>query len=60
MGKGKKDGNSFKMEKSFNAIPTLSKTPTYLSPVCGLWKDISGLGLRGGKSPFRGRAGDEL
>lgn len=36
MGKGKKDGNSFKMEKSFNAIPTLSKTPTYLSPVCGL------------------------
>lgn len=49
MGKGKKDGNSFKMEKSFNAIPTLSKTPTYLSPVCGLWKDISGLGLRGGE-----------
>lgn len=46
MGKGKKDGNSFKMEKSFNAIPTLSKTPTYLSPVCGLWKDISGLELR--------------
>lgn len=51
MGKGKKDGNSFKMEKSFNAIPTLSKTPTYLSPVCGLWKDISGLGSRGENLP---------
>lgn len=34
--RAKKDGNSFKTEKSFNAIPTLSKTPTYLSPVCGL------------------------
>lgn len=51
MGKGKKDGKSFKMEKSFNAIPTLSKTPTYLSPVCGLWKDISGLGSRGENLP---------
>lgn len=49
--RAKKDGNSFKTEKSFNAIPTLSKTPTYLSPVCGLWKDISGLGLRGENLP---------
>lgn len=57
MGKGKKDGNSFKMEKSFNAIPTLSKTPTYLSPVCGLWKDISGLGSRGENLPSEGGLG---
>lgn len=49
--RAEKDSNSFKMEKSFNAIPTLSKTPTYLSPVCGLWKDISGLGLRGENLP---------
>lgn len=49
--RAEKDSNSFKTEKSFNAIPTLSKTPTYLSPVCGLWKDISGLGLRGENLP---------
>lgn len=49
--RAKKDSNSFKTEKSFNAIPTLSKTPTYLSPVCGVWKDISGLGLRGENLP---------
>lgn len=36
MGKGRKRWKRFKTEKSFNAIPTLSKTPTYLSPVCGL------------------------
>lgn len=49
--RAKKDGSSSKTEKSLNAIPTLSKTPTYLSPVCGLWKDISWLGLRGENLP---------
>lgn len=57
MGKGKKRWNSFKTEKSFNAIPALSKTPTYLSPVCGLWKDIWGLGLRGENLPSEARLG---